>query len=356
MGLAVPSVVEASRGLPSVKPAALVVDDDLVAFVAAVLPVAEPVSPELALVDPVLAARLRALLPEIELQIGLEPDPPPRALRVLPDLGPDNVLVLPLPPELAEGPSVAPAPPVAPVAAPPLFPSRADRWRALAKSFAAGAAVATFVTVGVVAKLGEGPAEQPPDPGPVPPRAAPAAAEAAAGGHKTGAAPHRAPITKPQTSPKKPAASRRAEKRAAAQQRAQAKAPAAKQPVAPKQSSAPKHPATASQNPKSKPASSPEHARTGKYPTAKKPAAPPPRRFAWAPVDGAVGYRVELFRGTKQVLEQRTKDPVFELVSPWSHSGRSEKLSSGSYRWYVWPVFSNGPAAQAVVQAQLRVP
>ena len=32
-------------------------------------------------------------------------------------------------------------------------------------------------------------------------------------------------------------------------------------------------------------------------------AAAEPKRFAWAPVEGAVGYRFELFRGDKQVLE-----------------------------------------------------
>jgi hypothetical protein len=89
-----------------------------------------------------------------------------------------------------------------------------------------------------------------------------------------------------------------------------------------------------------------------------KPVAPASeqRRFAWAPVEGAVAYRVELFRGTKQVLRARTKDPVYELVSPWRHLGRTENLTAGSYRWYVWPIFASGPAAEAVVQAKLSIP
>ena len=89
------------------------------------------------------------------------------------------------------------------------------------------------------------------------------------------------------------------------------------------------------------------------------PAAPPaaePRRFAWAPVDGAVAYRLELFRGQKQVFEARTVLPVYELPGTWRHAGRTERLTTGSYRWYVWPVLPSGPADTAVVQARLTVP
>jgi hypothetical protein len=72
-------------------------------------------------------------------------------------------------------------------------------------------------------------------------------------------------------------------------------------------------------------------------------------------VDGAVAYRLELFRGDKQVLETRTKAPAYELGGQWRHGGKTESLSPGGYRWYVWPVYPSGPAAQAVVQARLTV-
>ena len=84
--------------------------------------------------------------------------------------------------------------------------------------------------------------------------------------------------------------------------------------------------------------------------------APEPRRFAWAPVAGAVSYRFELFRGEEQVLRTTTTNPVYELPTSWEHEGREERLTSGSYRWYVWPVLASGLAEAAIVQARLDVP
>jgi len=83
--------------------------------------------------------------------------------------------------------------------------------------------------------------------------------------------------------------------------------------------------------------------------------APATRRFAWAPVEGATGYHVELFRGADRVLETDTKEPVLELAPSWRYGGKAVQLTPGAYRWYVWPVTSSGRAAQAVVQAKLTV-
>lgn len=88
-------------------------------------------------------------------------------------------------------------------------------------------------------------------------------------------------------------------------------------------------------------------------------ATPPPtaaRRFAWAPVGGATGYHVELFRGADRVLARDTREPVLELGSSWRYEGKTVQLAPGAYRWYVWPVTKAGRAAQAVVQAKLTVP
>lgn len=80
------------------------------------------------------------------------------------------------------------------------------------------------------------------------------------------------------------------------------------------------------------------------------------RRFAWAPVDGATGYHVELFRGADRVLAQETKEPVLELGSSWRYQGKTVQLTPGTYRWYVWPVTKSGRATEAVVQAKLDIP
>ncbi len=80
------------------------------------------------------------------------------------------------------------------------------------------------------------------------------------------------------------------------------------------------------------------------------------QRLVWAPVEGAVSYRVELFRGDRQVLRETTRSPAIVIPAKWKHQGRVQSLTPGTYRWYVWPVLSSGPGAKAVVQAELVVP
>jgi hypothetical protein len=105
--------------------------------------------------------------------------------------------------------------------------------------------------------------------------------------------------------------------------------------------------------------SSPSSPSSKPAPKQSTPAAPPAagsRRLVWAPVEGAVSYRVELFRGDRQVLRETTRTPAVDIPARWKHQGRTESLTPGTYRWYVWPVLSSGPAAKAVVQADLVVP
>jgi hypothetical protein len=413
MGLAVPSVAEASRGLPSVKAENPPADDQIVTSVAfEPQDRGEPVSPELALVDPVLAERLRPLLPEpveterelprspevgdllapvpvvegtpnhsaaigdplesatvpvaesatehppemgdllapavetapqteppLPLDDDLEPrveshvepeaalKPPEATVHVLP-VAPLPVESRPPAPELETVVTIAAvAADVRPVA--PLPPESTPRsggstLRRLLAAFGAGAVIASLVVVGVIAEMGEsngstpaGGQASPNDASPVlgspsnGPTASPPATSAP-----------RAAATKPKNASPKPATTQT--------KKQSAPPPARKQPSKKRASAPAKAKATA-------------------------PAAPS-RRFAWAPVERAVGYRVELFRGDKQVLRATTKQPVFELAGRWRHQGRAERLSPGAYRWYVWPVFKSGPAAQAVVQARLEVP
>jgi hypothetical protein len=116
----------------------------------------------------------------------------------------------------------------------------------------------------------------------------------------------------------------------------------------------PKAQASAKPKPKTSPAK-PKAATTPPKKTATASAAAETRRFAWAPVDGAVGYHVELFRGNDRVLARDTKEPVLELAPSWRYLGPTVTLTPGEYRWNVWPLTASARGTQAVVQAKLTV-
>jgi hypothetical protein len=84
-------------------------------------------------------------------------------------------------------------------------------------------------------------------------------------------------------------------------------------------------------------------------------AGPVARRFAWAPVESASGYHVEIFRGSTRVLARDTKGPNITVPARWSEEGVYRSLRPGTYRWYVWPVVAGKRQPVAVVQAQLLV-
>jgi hypothetical protein len=84
-------------------------------------------------------------------------------------------------------------------------------------------------------------------------------------------------------------------------------------------------------------------------------AVPQTRRFAWAPVEDASGYHVELFRGATLVFARQTVDPELVIARRWRFAGKLQQLERGSYRWYVWPVVSGLRASQAIVQAKLEI-
>ena len=167
-------------------------------------------------------------------------------------------------------------PPVV-VSAPPA--SGGSSVRRTVTAFGAGAVVASLVVVGVIARMGE-------SDGPPTSAVAPVVNEPS---------PSLAPPAV--VSPSPPAASPKPSKRV----------------VAPKATPVQKK---AAAKPKAKGGSNPAPAKTTPKPATRTPAVPP-RRFAWAPVEGAVGYRVELFRGNEQVLKRddqasrvRTRRPV----------------------------------------------
>jgi len=88
----------------------------------------------------------------------------------------------------------------------------------------------------------------------------------------------------------------------------------------------------------------------------RQPNQPEPQRFAWAPAPGASAYHIELFRGSSKVFEADTKKPAITIPAHWTFGGRTRSLEPAEYRWNVWPVFSGGRAARAIVQAKLAIP
>ena len=67
-----------------------------------------------------------------------------------------------------------------------------------------------------------------------------------------------------------------------------------------------------------------------------------PRRFAWAPVDGAVAYHVELFKGSDRVLAKETKEPILELGPSWRYEGTSRAAVARHV-----PLVRRGPSRRA---------
>jgi len=181
--------------------------------------------------------------------------------------------------------------------------------------------------------------------------AGPRATSPAAGARHAASKPKPAP--KPAATPSRSKAKAKASASAKSSAPAKPKAAASKataKPAAKPKAAAPK--ATAKPKPKAA-ATAPAAGSTSPAGGSGAPAAT--RRFAWAPVAGAIGYHVELFRGAERVLVKETKEPVLELGQTWRYQGRTLTLTPGEYRWYVWSVTKSGRATQAVVQAKLTV-
>lgn len=90
------------------------------------------------------------------------------------------------------------------------------------------------------------------------------------------------------------------------------------------------------------------------------PATPPvaprsARRFVWAPVEGASGYHVELFRKNSLVFAADTNRPEVTVSAKWKFRGSEHRWEAVAYRWYVWSIVSGKRTTRAVVQARLVV-
>src|SRR5215216_593647 len=71
-------------------------------------------------------------------------------------------------------------------------------------------------------------------------------------------------------------------------------------------------------------------------------AAPPLLR--WRTAARATYYNVQLYRGRVKVLSTWPARPRLQLRTRWTFLGRQQRLSPGSYRWYVWPGYGRPSA------------
>ena len=64
--------------------------------------------------------------------------------------------------------------------------------------------------------------------------------------------------------------------------------------------------------------------------------------LSWRATPGAVLYNVQLFRGSRKILSAWPRTAALRLASRWTYGGREQRLSRGTYRWYVWPAYRHG--------------
>ena len=77
---------------------------------------------------------------------------------------------------------------------------------------------------------------------------------------------------------------------------------------------------------------------------------PSARNFAWAPVQGASEYDVEIRRNGKVLYAATTSVPHVKVPAQWERGRRKLTLSPGAYQWYVWPILgASGRRGAALV-------
>jgi hypothetical protein len=70
-----------------------------------------------------------------------------------------------------------------------------------------------------------------------------------------------------------------------------------------------------------------------------------PPLLTWTTVPKATYYNVQLFRNGKKILTAWPARESLRLARVWRFDGKTQRLSPGRYRWYVWPGF--GPRSQS---------
>jgi len=86
--------------------------------------------------------------------------------------------------------------------------------------------------------------------------------------------------------------------------------------------------------------------------------APSQRPFAWVAVPKATYYLVRFYRGSQEIFEARPSAPRLSLPPEWVFKGQRYSLTPGSYRWVVQAGFGRPAEArlgQPIVSAKLVV-
>jgi hypothetical protein len=83
------------------------------------------------------------------------------------------------------------------------------------------------------------------------------------------------------------------------------------------------------------------HARKQTRATSKRPSTFPTRVFIWPAVSHVTLYKVEFFRGGREVFKALSSKPRLELPLRWTYRGRNYHLEAGVYSWRVWPAFGS---------------
>jgi hypothetical protein len=111
------------------------------------------------------------------------------------------------------------------------------------------------------------------------------------------------------------------------------------------------------------PSLAPPAAKKAGAPTAPKKAGsqrlvPVPPRFVWPVEARATGYRVALYLGGRQIFEQDVTKTGLQLPQSWTYKGSFYGLTKGTYRWVVWPLVGSGANVRrgpAIVSARYTV-
>jgi hypothetical protein len=81
------------------------------------------------------------------------------------------------------------------------------------------------------------------------------------------------------------------------------------------------------------------------------------RGFVWVPVAATSAYDVEFYRAGRRIFAARTTHAKLTVAKSWIYKGRRERFRPGIYRWYVWPIYESGSGARGtpIVNSVLTV-